>query len=95
MADKELTQRPGRCGDKQGTWVLCSINLQSIGSEMKTMNSHSSKVKVLSLQQLGEIRGGGADAFGIEVSPMDWSTSSSGCGGVGANEWSTTSNGCR
>jgi hypothetical protein len=62
---------------------------------MKTKIAQSSKVKVLSLQQLNDIRGGEADAFGMEVSPMDWSTASSGCGGVGSNEWSTQSSGCR
>ncbi len=59
---------------------------------MKTLNT---KVKVLSLQQLDDIRGGEADAFGMEVSPMSWSTSSSGCGGVGSSEWSTVSSSCR
>lgn len=51
------------------------------------------KVKVLALQQLDEIRGG--QAFGMETSPMDWSTGSFSCGGVGSSEWSTASSGCR
>jgi hypothetical protein len=57
------------------------------------MNKQSTKVKVLSLQQLDTVRGG--QSFGVENTPMDWSTTSNSCGGVGSDEWSTSSNGCR
>lgn len=52
---------------------------------------NTSKVKVLSLQQLRQVSGGRGDV----ASPMAWSTQSNNCGTVGDNEWSTQSSGCR
>lgn len=57
------------------------------------VSQQAQKVKVLSLQNLNDIRGG--EGFGMDASPASWSTTSYSCGGVGSNEWSTASSGCR
>ncbi|WP_146084046.1 hypothetical protein [Xanthomonas albilineans] len=44
------------------------------------------KMKVLALQELEGVSGGGLDA---------WSTQSAECGGVTGNQWSTISRACR
>ncbi|MDP5135872.1 hypothetical protein [Rheinheimera baltica] len=50
------------------------------------------KDKVLNLQQLTQVSGG---RISDDVAPMDWSTMSNNCGGVGDDEWSTMSDGCK
>jgi len=48
-------------------------------------NGSSAKIKVLALQELEGVSGGGAA----------WSTESVACGGVTKDEWSTKSRDCR
>jgi hypothetical protein len=55
-------------------------------------NQDINKDKVLNLQQLEQVSGG---RISDQVAPMDWSTMSRGCGGVGDDEWSTMSDSCK
>jgi hypothetical protein len=55
-------------------------------TDIKTAaQKQTSQMKVLGLQELGQVSGGLAA----------WSTESNNCATVGADEWSTRSNGCR
>ncbi len=55
-------------------------------------NQDINKDKVLNLQQLEQVSGG---RISDQVAPMDWSTMSRACGGVGDDEWSTMSDSCK
>lgn len=54
------------------------------------VNKNDSMAKVLDLQELAMVDGGGK----VEPDLYAWSTASNGCKSVGADEWSTLSNDC-
>ena len=70
--------------------IYSSNLLITEGYKMKKQSL--SKDKVLNLQQLAQVSGG---RMQDQAAPMDWSTESNNCGGVGDDEWSTMSDSCK